>query len=431
MSKAPRTYPYDILLCNPVRQSPQYGVLGTALADHTRRIAIDLNTITCACMFGEPGTGKSYAMGSYNEMALTSIPGVNELPVPWATVVFHYSPSPVYKPELAASFMPNNKADQLKRLKDEFGADPTTIPEIVLLAPGGMVEERIEEFDGLKDAPADPQAAFTGIRVERIAFSSKMLTAMQWRILMGAVSEDGDEYVLEMNRILQKLRDNKVAITTDAIEAELKQAEMEPRDLVKAQRRLRIAKQYVNDNAPDITSWLKRGRMVIIDLRDEFIQKREALTLAIVMLQRFSDTTDANGKPIQKQFVLDEAHKYLRDKVLVEFLEEIIREMRHKATSVMIASQDPPSIPDTIIELASLVILLKMSSPQWLNHVKRVKSAFADITDIMMANLKQGEAFIWAKFASDPSYTTKAERISIRPRATRHGGDTKQAITTT
>jgi hypothetical protein len=44
---------------------------------------------------------------------------------------------------------------------------------------------------------------------------------------------------------------------------------------------------------------------------------------------------------------------------------ETIREMRHQGTSVLIASQDPLSVPRAVVELTSLLILHRMTSPQW------------------------------------------------------------------
>lgn len=421
---------YHVLLGSPEKKTPQYGVLGITDDSEKRKIAIDLNTILCTCLFGEPGAGKSYAMGSYVETALTHMPGVNKLAKPLAAIVFHYSPSPVYKPELAASFLKNNKPDQLASLKNQYGADPAAINEMLILAPKGMVQDRREEFGAITPESNDPHAPWSGIRAEPIAFASDKLTATQWKILMGAIGETDSLYLQVINQILRECRDQKHPITTTTIREGIKARAhlLSKADLDLSEIRLRLAEEYVHDEAPHVASWIKRGRMVIIDLRDEFIQKKEALSLAIVMLQLFSDATDSDGGHLQKLFVLDEAHKYMQDKTLVEYLTEIIREMRHKATSVMIASQDPPSIPDTIIELASMVVALRMSAPGWVSHIKKVKLAFEEIAPYSIAALKTGQAYIWVKECSDPAYTKTPVKVNIRPRATRHGGDTKVAV---
>jgi len=237
----------------------------------------------------------------------------------------------VYKPELAASFLPNHHADQLKTLKEKYFADPTTIPEVVILTPAGMVEERRIEFGAMTDAPADPSVPWAGIRVERLSFRSSQLTATQWKILMGAIGEDDSLYLQVINQILRECREQKRPITVDTIKAGVEASKLPQTDKDRAEIRLRLASEYIADDGPELGSWLKRSRLTIIDLRDEFIQKREALSLAIVLLQLFADTTEADGSPLQKLFVLDEAHKYLTDPHLVEYLTEIIREMPRRS----------------------------------------------------------------------------------------------------
>ncbi len=81
--------------------------------------------------------------------------------------------------------------------------------------------------------------------------------------------------------------------------------------------------------------------------------------------QIFADTT-WHGRRFNKLVVFDEAYKYIGSPALVAGLIEVVREMRHKGTSVMVASQDPPSVPTSLIELSTQIILHKFNSPAWL-----------------------------------------------------------------
>ena len=107
---------------------------------------------------------------------------------------------------------------------------------------------------------------------------------------------------------------------------------------------------------------------------------------------------------------------------------QVIRQMRHQGVSVLIASQDPPSLPNAIIELSSLVILHRFNSPQWLKHVQRSITALADLMPAQMAALRPGDAYAWATKATERVFTQKAIKMRFRPRVTRHGGETKTAI---
>jgi DNA helicase HerA-like ATPase len=104
-----------------------------------------------------------------------------------------------------------------------------------------------------------------------------------------------------------------------------------------------------------------------------------------------------------------------------------IREMRHKGVSIMIASQDPPSLPNEIIELSSVVLIHKFNSPQWLKHIQKSITQLNSLTPNDMSALMPGEGFLWATKASDKSITTKPIKIQTRPRVTKHGGATIQA----
>ena len=102
------------------------------------------------------------------------------------------------------------------------------------------------------------------------------------------------------------------------------------------------------------------------------------------------------GKHFNKFIVFDEAHKYMDNKDLTGSIVTAIREMRHKGVSIMIASQDPPSLPNEIIELSSMVLLHKFNSPQWLKHIQKSVIQLSGLTPADMSILKPGEAFLWA-----------------------------------
>jgi DNA phosphorothioation-dependent restriction protein DptH len=134
------------------------------------------------------------------------------------------------------------------------------------------------------------------------------------------------------------------------------------------------------------------------------------------------------GRPFNKLIVFDEAHKYMDNPDLTGHIVEVVRQMRHQGVSVLIASQDSPSLPNAIIELSSLVILHRFNSPQWLKHVQCSSTSLADLTPTQMAALRPGEAFVWANKATERIFTQKAVKMRFRPRVTQHGGETKRAV---
>ena len=96
--------------------------------------------------------------------------------------------------------------------------------------------------------------------------------------------------------------------------------------------------------------------------------------------------------------------------------------------TIFVASQDPPSVPASLIELSSQIILHKFNSPNWLKHIQKANSALASLTPEKLSTLKPGEAYVWSSKATDIAFCQGALRIRCRPRVTHHGGATETAV---
>lgn len=396
--------PFDVML-GAAGNSPQYGLLGEF---NGRKIALDLNQTHTISLFGVQGGGKSYTLGTVAEMASLPIPNVNLLPHPLATVIFHYSPTMDYKPEFTSMVDPNSDGAQVKALREQYGAEPTALSDVLLLVPVDKLEER--------------QAEYPSVKVQPLQFGPRELKAAHWKFLMGAVGSQAT-YIRQVMRIMKGMRDD---VTLQALRAGIEASGIPDHLKELARTRLDFAGDYIADGA-SISDAVRPGRLIIVDVRDEFIEKDEALGLFVVMLQLFADAK-ISGNPFNKLVVFDEAHKYIDSPDLVAGLVEVVREMRHKGVSIMVASQDPPSVPVSLIELSSQVILHKFNSPAWLKHIQKANAALANLTPERMASLKAGEAFVWSSRASDESFAQGAMKIRCRPRATQHGGATRSAV---
>jgi DNA phosphorothioation-dependent restriction protein DptH len=395
---------YDILLGVP-NHSPQYGILGEISG---RKIALDLNQTHTISLFGVQGSGKSYTLGTILEMACLSMENINILPSPLASVIFHYSPTLDYKPEFTSMVNPNSDINQINSLRDRYGAEPAALQDVVILVPQTKVEARKAEYPDIEVLP--------------ITFAASELKAPHWKFLMGAVGSQS-LYLRQINLIMKRLGNS---ITLPNLLNGIENSAMPDHLKDLARIRLEFAQEYINDSRR-LANVIRPGRLIIVDLRDEFIDKDEALGLFVVMLQIFSEATD-KGHPFNKLVVFDEAHKYMESPDLVTGLIEVVREMRHKGTSIMVASQDPPSVPISLIELSSQIILHRFNSPSWLKHIQKANAALGDLTAEKMSRLSSGEAYVWSGKATDSSFTIGTMKIRCRPRVTQHGGGTKTAV---
>ncbi|WP_338585926.1 hypothetical protein [Pseudomonas sp. MAG733B] len=395
---------YDIML-GATGSTPQYGLLGEVSG---RKVALDLNQTHTISLFGVQGGGKSYTLGSIAEMASLPIPGINCLPEPLSTVIFHYSPTMDYKPEFTSMVGANSVEDQVRALKEVYGAEPKALTDVLLLVPADKIEERRAEYPDIEVLP--------------LQFSASELKASHWKFLMGAVGNQAT-YIRQIMRIMKSMRDDitleglRVGVEASSIPEHLKEL---------ARMRLELAAEYINDST-SLTEVVKPGRLLIVDLRDEYIEKDQALGLFVVLLQLFAEAR-IEGRSFNKLVVFDEAHKYIESPDLVAGLVEVVREMRHKGVSIMVASQDPPSVPVSLIELSTQIIMHKFNSPAWLKHIQKANAALANLTPERMALLKAGEAYIWSSKATDEAFSKGAVKLRCRPRVTEHGGATRVAV---
>ena len=399
---------YDIMI-GKSSGSEQYGILGESINGH-RKIAIDLSETNTISLFGVQGGGKSYTIGTVTEMTLKQFSNVNLLPGPMASVIFHYSESQDYAPEFTSMIHANDEAGQLKKLKDVYGAEPGNIEDVIMLCPIDKVEERQEEYPSIEIHP--------------IAFHSTDLNVQDWMFLLKAVGNEST-YINQLRAIMRANRKN---LNLEGLKQSVEASPLlSTSQKALAIQRLAFADDYIDDTRK-LGSLLKPGRLIIVDLRDEFIDKDDALGLFVIMLNIFSGVKQYEGHNFNKFIVFDEAHKYMDNKDLTSTIVTAIREMRHKGVSMMIASQDPMSLPTEIIELSSIMLMHKFNSPQWVKHVQKSITQLQTLSSADMANLMPGEAYLWATKSTDKGVTTRPMKISTRPRVTKHGGDTIKAI---
>ena len=415
-TKPPQKDPLiHIMFGHTEKNSAQYGILGDNLDDAGRIVGIDLNNAACISLFGAPGAGKSYTMGTIIEMAAARIPGINKLQVPLACVLFHYSPSEAYAPEFLTLNQPNRVKEQVDLLAKYPGAVPAAVDEVILLCPRDIVAKREKEFPGIPCYP--------------MTFRSEELDIVHWQFLMGALGE-ASIYVKVLNSIMRDIMRKGEVITAEKLMERINSPEcyLSPSDKDLARIRCQLASEYIDDNGAPIKQYLKSGRIIQVDLRDPFLLKQEALTLLIVLYQLFATVRRPNGLALPKLICFDEAHKYMEDKTLVKGLVELIREMRHQSAMILVASQDPPSVPLEVKELSTHLVMLRFNSPLWLDDLKKVNSNLNDINPNAMTRLKPGEAYLWCSRSHDPAYTMRAWKVQCRSRATQHGGATKSAV---
>lgn len=112
------------------------------------------------------------------------------------------------------------------------------------------------------------------------------------------------------------------------------------------------------------------GSLTIMDLTDPVIDPDSACVLFDICLSVFIQQTQC-GKIVS----LDEAHNYMTEgsgasKAFTEKLLQTVREQRHQAIRVVIATQEP-SINTQLLDLCSVTIVHRCTSPAWFTVLKQ------------------------------------------------------------
>ncbi|KAF7358060.1 p-loop containing nucleoside triphosphate hydrolase protein [Mycena venus] len=201
--------------------------------------------------------------------------------------------------------------------------------------------------------------------------------------------------------------------------------------------RLDLLDSFLRPGTRDIESYFTPGGLVLVDLTDPFLDGLTAGVLFDIVLGVFTQWQTVCGKLV----VLDEAHKYFVNSEsarLTQSVSNIIRLQRHLATRVIIATQEPTVIPPTILDLASVIICHRFSSPAWCTHLARHVSASSESADwyqrVML--LATGDALVFspaAVIAADGRggvvlLGREHLKMRVRPRLTLDGGTSLLAV---
>ncbi|KAK0653609.1 hypothetical protein DIS24_g5834 [Lasiodiplodia hormozganensis] len=166
-------------------------------------------------------------------------------------------------------------------------------------------------------------------------------------------------------------------------------------------QRLELLESFIDLSGKSAKTGFVPGQITIIDLSCPFVDENTACLLFNIGMNTFMQSTESRGKLV----VLDEAHKYMHNtagaKELTSQLLSMIRQQRHFGLRVVVATQEPYVSPQ-LIDLCSMIIVHRFSSPAWLEVLKKhratdaedVKALFQEISE-----LQTGEAIVFAPTA--------------------------------
>jgi len=381
----------------------EWGVIARRKGAH---VALNLHEPVTVCLFGVPGSGKSYTAGVILEAAQGIPSTLCKIAKRLTCLIFHYSEQERYGPEFVTIVRENQQAGEIDSLRKDYGAAPAKVEKLKVAVPALALRDRVAEY---KHNP--------GVEVMPILFRPEELSSREWSLLMGV--EGGQLYVKRIKQVISRLAANDELSLENLREAIEDDESLDSKLKELASVRLDFVSDYVSDSEQPVSGRINKGDVVVFDLRELNVDPKDAFVLFTILTRILTDPSEGNTL-----ILIDEAHKYFKDQTS-ESIVELAREMRHRGAALVIASQDPPSIDPKIIENSSVIIAHKMTSGKWLKHLGNACSAFKNLTMEQFEDLRSGEAWLWASNGSPDYFRDEPRKVSIRPRATQHGGASK------
>lgn len=361
---------------------PQYGLLGFDLDNcddegSPEPILLNTNAPSSVFLCGSQGSGKSYTLSCMleNHLLHDASVGVQKQTIPG--FVFHWDTNTSGSLAEAASLCSRgikvrllvswSNYRQMKSLYENFASKS-----------GGKIE------------------------VRPLLFEDTELTVGHIRNLMAFRDSTSDTplYLEVIQNILRKLGRKSEQFSVKTFLEDLDRENFNKSQLEMLDLRLNILKTFSAVTAPDIVTQdykgcnkqkiaqerknlglgffgdcirVEHGTLTIIDLSDPFVDASTACVLfdicLSIILKRHKEAVTANKIAPGLIITLDEAHKFL-DKaipsadIFTASLLTTIREQRHNAARVIIATQEP-TISEKLLDLCSVSIVHRFNSPAW------------------------------------------------------------------
>ncbi|KAI9778835.1 MAG: hypothetical protein M1816_003899 [Peltula sp. TS41687] len=404
---------------------PQYGLLGILNPnipidfEEARNSQVYLNTNIpfSAFICGVQGSGKSHTLSCLIENCIIQSPALGLLEKPLSALVFHFEEC-----SSRLSFRPSEAAFlAFPRIPL---ANPINIRVRILVSPSNylILSALYKQIPGVMVQPFKLRPGDLNI--------ATMLTLM-------AVdqTESVPLYMSQVTRILREMASQSPGkFDYLTFRRRLYGAGLDRKQIEFLKQRLDLLESFMDLDGSTIPPEFEAGVVTIIDMSCPFVD----VNTACVMFKIGMDMYLESGSEVGKIIAVDEAHKYMTDtpaaKALTESLLTVIRQQRHYGARVIISTQEP-TISPRLIDLCSITIIHRFSSPQWFRvlcqHIS-IESGAEGVTQLLfkrILSLGTGEALIFAPSAVvadvDESMTTLTDgllKLKMRKRVTWDGG---------
>ncbi|KAL4912657.1 hypothetical protein BDW62DRAFT_206306 [Aspergillus aurantiobrunneus] len=408
----------------------QFALLGklkpvskTASVNPDPRVVLNTNVPFSAFICGLQGSGKSHTTACIIENCSMAMPKLGNIRQAVSTLVLHFNEysSNVNSQPSEAAF--------LAAVLPQYVSQQKPPPLRVLVSP--------TNFRNL----AKMYAHIPNVEVRPFRIQPRHLNIGMMLSLMSM--SQGKGMPLYMEQVLRLLREMAMEsggqFNYSLFRKRLDKLKLDRSQTPFLAQRLELLDSYLDLKGKATDDYFVEGGVTILDLSCPFVDQTTACILFRIAIDIFLYAHPSRGKMV----VADEAHKYMTDtsaaKELTETFLTIIRQQRHLGVRTVISTQEP-TISPRLIDLCSITIIHRFTSPQWYGTIRThlpiergQDTNDPGISDGLyhIANLRTGEAIAFAPSAQlvdehGTALDTKHHtfRLMVRKRITWDGGRT-------
>ncbi|GKZ50271.1 hypothetical protein AbraIFM66951_003267 [Aspergillus brasiliensis] len=326
------------------------------------RLFLNVSHPSSVFICGSQGSGKSHTLSCLLENCL--IPSrAGNLPNPLTGLVFHYD-----------TFFSDETGSPCEAA---FLSSHLDVKVRVLCSPTNVwsIKKTYSRFD---------------IPVEPLYIDQRDLNTKRMMDLMAVSHGDGDVplYIHTAKRILREMRaaqeETKSGFEYETFKDQITHSGLTPGQVEPLKQRLGMLESFMPkaqaakmpSRRGQITEKLGTrwepvaGQLTIVDLSCPCISPETACSVFNIALGIFHEQDSTIGRVV----ALDEAHKYMNTsseaEAFTETLLSVVRLQRHMAARVIISTQEP-TVSTALLNLCSVTIVHRFSSPEWLRSLQK------------------------------------------------------------
>ncbi|MHA1745058.1 MAG: ATP-binding protein [Promethearchaeota archaeon] len=188
---------------------------------------------------------------------------------------------------------------------------------------------------------------------------------------------------------------------------------------------------FAKSSFPSLSALVKVGKLTVLDISGIISMRKKQILLHYFMSRMFYERRNNRIPPYI--IFLEEAHNFIpetssKGTIAKSIFETIAREGRKFYAQLVLISQRPVRLSTTILSQCNSQIIMRITNPYDLNHIKATSEAITTNSMKMISTLPTGNAVILGTAINYPSFVSVRSRLFPNTSAERSLTDIAQSF---